>query len=328
MTVNYIPFDSSFGFSSPGFHVDQNGNVTVKSISITSAVTPVTGADFTVREVSGQFVFDDLVGDNPNISFTKGTIYKIDLYLTSLTFNIRDAGSFFNTGLSHTATDGTVSNGVAAQGKQTGRITFGVPDTAPSTLTYEGALGVPNGTIAVNDVLTTGVGSFTRLIVTGNVTQNGTDAVISLAPTGTGTVTINPAGGGAIDNMVIGANTPLAGTFTDIVGESLNITDVININPTTPGNIDNMAIGANTPSTGVFTSVVSSGVVSATNYITTGTGVPTIDSASSIILNPTTYVGVNNKQIKNLAPATEPTDAVTKGYTDAKISAFAIAFGA
>ncbi len=328
MTVNYIPFDSSFGFSSPGFFVDQNGNVTVKSISITTAVAPVTGADFTVREVSGQFVFDDLVGDNPNISLTKGTIYKIDLYLTSLTFNIRDSGTDFNTGLKHTATDGTESLGAAAQGKQTGRITFAVPDTSPSLLNYESTLGVPSGNIAVNDVLTTGVGSFTRLIVTGNVTQNGTDAVISLAPTGTGTVTINPAGGGTINNMIIGDSTPLAGTFTDIVGETLSITDVININPTTPGNIDNMAIGASIPSTGIFTSVVSSTTVSAQNYITTGTGVPTIDSASSIALNPTTFVSVNNKQIKNLAPATLPTDAVTKGYTDAKISAFAIAFGA
>lgn len=328
MTITYIPFDSSFGFSSPGFSVDQNGNVTVKSLNITSVVTPVTGADFTVREVSGQFVFDDLVGDNPNISLTKGTIYKIDLFLTSLTFNIRDGSSDFNTGVKHTATNGTESLGSAAQGKQTGRITFAVPDTSPSLLSYEGTLGVPAGTIAVNDVLTTGVGSFTRLVVTGNVTQNGADAVISLAPSGTGTVTINPAGGGALNNMVIGDITPLAGTFTDIVGTTLTITDSMTINPTTPGTIDNMAIGSSVPSTGVFTSLVSSGTVTATNYITTGTGVPTIDSASSIVLNPSTYVSVSNKQLKDLAPATDVNDAVTKGYTDAKISAFAIAFGA
>ena len=56
----------------------------------------------------------------------------------------------------------------------------------------------------------------------GNVTVNGgllvnpSNKNVSLAPTGTGTVTINPATASAMDNMAIGGTTPLAGTFTTL----------------------------------------------------------------------------------------------------------------
>jgi hypothetical protein len=56
----------------------------------------------------------------------------------------------------------------------------------------------------------------------GNITLNGgllanpSNKNISLAPTGTGTVTINPATASAMDNVAIGGTTPLAGTFTNL----------------------------------------------------------------------------------------------------------------
>jgi len=56
----------------------------------------------------------------------------------------------------------------------------------------------------------------------GNVTVNGgllanpSNKNVSLAPTGTGTVTINPATASSMDNVAIGATTPLAGTFTNL----------------------------------------------------------------------------------------------------------------
>jgi hypothetical protein len=56
----------------------------------------------------------------------------------------------------------------------------------------------------------------------GNVTVNGgllvnpSNKNVSLAPTGTGTVTINPTTASAMDNMAIGGTTPLAGTFTTL----------------------------------------------------------------------------------------------------------------
>jgi hypothetical protein len=56
----------------------------------------------------------------------------------------------------------------------------------------------------------------------GNITVNGgllvnpSNKNVSLAPTGTGTVTINPATASAMDNVAIGGTTPLAGTFTTL----------------------------------------------------------------------------------------------------------------
>lgn len=56
----------------------------------------------------------------------------------------------------------------------------------------------------------------------GNVTINGgllanpSNKNVSIAPTGTGTATINPSTSGTMNNMVIGGTTPLAGSFTNL----------------------------------------------------------------------------------------------------------------
>jgi len=45
---------------------------------------------------------------------------------------------------------------------------------------------------------------------------NPANAQIDISPTGTGTVRINPSTASSMNNVVIGASTPLAGTFTDL----------------------------------------------------------------------------------------------------------------
>jgi hypothetical protein len=65
--------------------------------------------------------------------------------------------------------------------------------------------------------------------------------------------------------------------------------------------------------------VNTSGVVSATNFVTTGTGDPTIESAGKIILDPTTYIDVSGSKISNLATPTANTDASTKAYVDTAV---------
>ena len=60
-----------------------------------------------------------------------------------------------------------------------------------------------------------GAGGGTNATIDGAINMNGTNAAISLAPTGTGTVTINPATASNMNNVAIGGTTPLAGTFTD-----------------------------------------------------------------------------------------------------------------
>jgi hypothetical protein len=52
------------------------------------------------------------------------------------------------------------------------------------------------------------------------LTVNPANAAISLAPTGTGTVTINPAAAGTMNNVAIGGSTAAAGAFTTLSASS------------------------------------------------------------------------------------------------------------
>lgn len=77
-----------------------------------------------------------------------------------------------------------------------------------------------NGATITNSAISGAAGSFTTLAASSTVTFNMANANASLAPTGTGTVTINPATAGTMNNMVIGGSTPLAGTFTTATANS------------------------------------------------------------------------------------------------------------
>ncbi len=63
--------------------------------------------------------------------------------------------------------------------------------------------------------------SATTLGASGAVTLSPASAAVAISPTGTGTVTINPATASAMDNVVIGATTPVAGSFTTLKGTSV-----------------------------------------------------------------------------------------------------------
>lgn len=61
-----------------------------------------------------------------------------------------------------------------------------------------------------------GAGGGTNCTVDGSINMNGANAHIDMSPTGTGHVSINPSGVGDINNVIIGATTALAGSFTDL----------------------------------------------------------------------------------------------------------------
>lgn len=61
-----------------------------------------------------------------------------------------------------------------------------------------------------------GAGGGVNLTLDGAFNMNPANASISIQPTGTGTLTINPATAGAINNMSIGATTAASGKFTTI----------------------------------------------------------------------------------------------------------------
>jgi len=93
---------------------------------------------------------------------------------------------------------------------------------------------------------------------------NPANAQVAISPTGTGSVTINPATAGTMNNMVIGGTTPLAGSFTDL---SVTGTTSFDGSQGTAGQVLTSAGTGNTPTwttptTGTVTSVGGTGTVS------------------------------------------------------------------
>jgi hypothetical protein len=142
-----------------------------------------------------------------------------------------------------------------------GSVQFGqmkLSNTNPSTSQTTGALQVVGG-VGIEGRLTAN-----SAVVDNNLTASGTDAIITFAPAANGYVTINPATTGTIDNMIIGASTPVRATFTNVT-----ITDTLTIsgsgsgnispsgnlvlNPTLPGDMNNIYIGNTTPRGATFT---------------------------------------------------------------------------
>ncbi|HSV48360.1 MAG TPA: hypothetical protein VLJ58_21405 [Ramlibacter sp.] len=72
----------------------------------------------------------------------------------------------------------------------------------------------------------------TTLTATSTVSLSPANASVTLSPTGTGTVTISPATAGAMDNMTIGASTPLAGTFTTATATTATVASLTATNLT------------------------------------------------------------------------------------------------
>ncbi len=75
-----------------------------------------------------------------------------------------------------------------------------------------GALRTSSG----SNCLQWGGGGGVNLTLDGAFNMNPANATISIAPTGTGTLTVNPATAGTINNMAIGGTTPAAGAFTTL----------------------------------------------------------------------------------------------------------------
>lgn len=75
-------------------------------------------------------------------------------------------------------------------------------------------------TLGGSSCLQWGSGSSVNLTLDGAFNMNPANANISIAPTGTGTLTVNPATAGTINNMAIGGTTAAAGSFTTLAASS------------------------------------------------------------------------------------------------------------
>ena len=126
---------------------------------------------------------------------------------------------------------------------------------------------------AVNNVVigatTPQAGTFNGLTALSTVNFSPVNSNITISPTGTGTLIVNPAVTGNINNVALGATTPAPATFTTLTstgnvafnGNNANITisptgyGVVTINPNTTGSINNVTVGNGTPLSGRFTTV-------------------------------------------------------------------------
>jgi hypothetical protein len=79
-----------------------------------------------------------------------------------------------------------------------------------------GALRTSGG----SNCLQWGGGGGVNLTLDGAFNMNPANATIQISPTGTGTVTINPATSGTINNMAIGGTTPTTGAFTTVTAST------------------------------------------------------------------------------------------------------------
>lgn len=344
MAVTYNPFESDFGFKSPGFTVDENGNVTVTSLSYVEAEqVNIEGRFYFNEQGIGQqstYTLDGTLIDgteqlqeNPPISLVRGTSYSFNLNsFTFLTWNIwaeDETGLstvlindtpvvLYTDGISYKVSDDadTTLTGQDALGKTVGVFFFEVPALAPTQLWYGTGDGSVFGSITTADPTITGVGSFSSLNVIGDATLRGQDAEIVLSPTGEySTVVINPAGTGTISNMHVSALTLSASDTTTINPDNRNVTIAptgtgkIIVSSATTGTLDNVEIGQTTPADGSFLAL------NAENGLN-----------STVIGNTVAEAATFTQATGRNAPVTSQ-HLTNKQYVDSTATALAIALG-
>jgi len=192
-SLPYQTASGATGFLSAG----TNGQVLTLASGIPSWATPTTG---TVTSVSGA-----------------GTVNGLTLTGTVTTTGSLTLGGTLDLS-APPAIGGTTANTVR-----------GTTVTATSSFvgTYFDASGSGGGSLRTNGgtaCLQWGGGGGTNVTIDGAINMNGSNSAIQINPTGTGTVSIAPAGAltvnpttaSTMNNVAIGGTTPLAGTFTTL----------------------------------------------------------------------------------------------------------------
>jgi hypothetical protein len=317
MAVEYKALEAEFGFKSPFFSVDEQGNVTLRSITYivppeeTVNLTP----DYNVNETNGAFYITQLSQENPTIDLIRGNTYVFQLNLSTISFNLFADGVFYTSGVSYTTDGVDFLYDVATQNKTTGFIIFEVPANAPDTIIVGNLTQSVTFTLAITNPVYTGNGNFNNLTTTGNVNLIGDGSDITIAPTGNGTLIISPPSG-SVSNMNIAAKTLSASDTVTLTPVSRNITIApllsgkLIIDSGTKGSINNMDIGTSVPAAGTFSNVsATSGTL---NNVVIGNIVPTSGNFTSL--------SIQDSPVNT-------TDVANKQYVDSSALTFAIAFG-
>jgi hypothetical protein len=147
-----------------------------------------------------------------------------------------------------------------------------------------------------------GAGGGVNLTLDGAFNMNPANATIQISPTGTGTLTVNPATAGTINNMAIGGTTPAAGAFT-----TFSITSTFSANGSVGSNgqvLQSAGAGSPavwaTPANGI--TIADDTSTNATRYLvftsaTTGTVTTQNVSSTKLQFNPSTGAFTANQLI-------------------------------
>lgn len=275
-----IPFRSEYGFSSPSFTVDIDGNIVARSITLSQLVDVNSVADFEVSYSGSAFLINGYIGNNPSIELFRGRTYRFSLNTSSIGFYIEDvSGEEYNTGLIHSSGDREED----AQGKTTGVLQFTVPSTAPDFLQYSDGSSVI-GSISVIDP----IGTFSTVSV--NSLTNSTNSI-------TGALTV--AGGVGIEkSLYVGElinthdiesdsslNIVAANEIKLIISDSsvIGTVDTSGLSiPIINSSINNTTIGNTVPAAGIFTTAQVSVPPTTSNDVTNKNYVDTQVTALAI----------------------------------------------
>lgn len=157
----------------------------------------------------------------------------------------------------------TILTGEDAQNKVTGTFTFEIPVDAPDFLYYSNNIRTQFGSVAVVQPSIIGAGVFSSILDTGDLLAEGQNAQIRLSPTGSGTVIINPATTGTVNNVNINAqNLSTSGNVSLTPNADVTISPqaggTLTLRPTDIGLVDNVTIGSVIPRNGTFSTLNSS----------------------------------------------------------------------
>ena len=256
------------------------------------------------------------------------------------------AGSIQNTPIGNTSRNSGAFTTLAANS------TVNFTATTASTSVDSGALQVDGG-VGINGALWAGslqgtpvgsstrnTGAFTTLTANSTVTFSPNNANVTLSPSGTGTTTLSPAGGGSINNMSIGATTRSTAQFTTLNTNSTYTSSgqVLITNTTASSSINTGAlqvdggIGANGAIWGgAFATAgnISGAAITGTSLSVTGDsnaggsflmdGVIWLDTNKNI--TSVKSIGVNTAA-SNVAGEIRATNQITAFYSDARLKNF------
>lgn len=146
-------------------------------------------------------------------------------------------------------------------------------------------------------------GVFTTLQANGAANFSPANAAVTIKPTGTGIVDIQPATVGAMNRMNVGAVVPGTGAFTTLTasaavdfspaGAAVTIkptgTGIVDIQPATAGALNNMNIGAAVPGTGKFSNLTAVTTITSTASKFFGSATLVVNALAT----PVTFVGID-----------------------------------